>query len=307
MLTIAYVTARREPHFQWFFDGLRSPPQTVPIGSMSAYRIVIIDLYHGQRTDRQLAEMRYHNDIWHVPPKPTVWQGQHRLTSVDYFAAAGARNTALCLAQDGWLAYVDDCSVLMPGWLDHVMEATKRDGIITVGSYRKVRNLKVESGNVISFIDDPLGMDIRNRFSKESIIPCDGGWLYGSSVIPVEALLTINGWDENCDGMGYEDVVTGRLLANSGRNFVYDPGMMVYECQECHESPDVLKRIDKGISPNDKSHAILASTRMRKLASNYFGEEGIRGLRKRVLNGEPFPISNIPAHDWFDKQPLSEM
>jgi hypothetical protein len=107
--------------------------------------------------------------------------------------------------------------------------------------------------------------------------------------------------------MGYEDVVTGQLLTNAGWKFVYDPSMMTYESQELHAEPLGMKRADPGVSPNDKSHAILHSTRLRKWASNYFGEEGIRGLRQRVLAGEPFPITNIPEHEWFTKQPLREM
>jgi hypothetical protein len=124
---------------------------------------------------------------------------------------------------------------------------------------------------------------------------------------PIQSYLSINGWDENCDGMGYEDVVTGALLENAGWHFIYDPSMLTWESHECHEVDIPMKRIDKGISPKDKSHAILASTRMRKWSPNYFGAEGISGLRQKVLQGEPFPIGQIPEHDWFDKQPLIEM
>ncbi len=308
MLTLAYVTSRKEPHFEWFFESLMSPPQTIPLGSISAYQIVVVDFYHGKRSKREMELLRFTHNLLHVPAKPTVWQGEHRLTSVDYFAKANALNTALCLAQDGWIICVDDLSVLMPEWLERVMEAMKRDNTITVGSYEKAFDLQVEDGILKSYTPDPHGIDHRTLIARNGPIICSGEWLYGSSLVaPVEALLNVNGWDENCDGMGYEDVVTGEVLKNAGCRFMYDPQMKTFESQELHQQPDRMLRMDKGISPNDKSHAILESARQRKWCPNYFGEEGIRGLRNRVLNGEPFPISKIPEHDWYDGRPLSEM
>lgn len=307
MITIAYITARKEPRFDWFFESLMSPPQTIPLGSISACHIVVVDFFRDQRTDDQLRMINSHHNLWHVEPKPTVWHGKHRLTSVDYFAAANARNTALCLAPDGWIVYVDDLSVLVPGWLSAVQEAVKREHTITLGSYEKVLQLEVENGLVKSFVSDPHGID--HRLSKvNGLHPCRGQWFYGSSMVcPVEALLSINGWDENCDGMGYEDVVTGQVIENAGIKLLYDPQMKTIESQELHQQPYRMLRLDKGVSPNDKSHAALDNARKTKWCPNYFGDEGIRGLRERVLNGEPFPVVQIPEHDWYDSQLLKEM
>jgi hypothetical protein len=302
-LTIAYITARKEPKFQWFIDSLYRQMEGIDFGKR--FQILIIDFY---ARERQLPPVPAHLSIRWEKPAPTVWQGIYRLTKSDYFAMANARNTALCLAPDGWICYVDDCSVLMPGWVEAIIRSMKREDTITLGAYRKVKNLVVENGLVTSYEGDHLGVDTRNRKGKTGPIMCRGEWHYGCSLIaPTEAYLSINGWDENCDGMGYEDVVTGTLLENAGWKFVYDPAMMTYESQELHHMEEPMKRVDKGISPNDKSHAILQSTRMRKWAPNYFGDEGIRGLRQKVLNGMPFPPISCPEHDWFDKQPLSEM
>jgi len=196
----------------------------------------------------------------------------------------------------------------MPGWVDAIVRAMKREDTITLGAYRKVKELQVENGLVVSYKGDHLGVDTRNRKGKAGPIMCRGEWHYGCSLIaPTEAYLSIHGWDENCEGMGYEDVVTGALLENAGWTFVYDPDMMTYESQELHEEEIPMKRVDKGVSPKDKSHAILHSTRMRKWAPNYFGEGGIRAVRDRVLKGGQFDNWSIPSCDWFDGQPLSEM
>jgi hypothetical protein len=166
----------------------------------------------------------------------------------------------------------------------------------------------VKDGALVSWRDDPTGIDTRNRKRKTGPIFAECGWHYGCSLIaPTEAYLSINGWEENCDGLGFEDVVTGHLLSNAGWNFIYDPSMMTYESSELHHIGGSMKRTDKGISPHDKSHAILASTRMRKWAPNYWGYEELRGFRQRILNGEPFPNRGIPKNDWYDNELLRNM
>lgn len=305
MITIAYITARKEPRFDWFVESLSSQLAEVDCGPVGGLNLLIIDFY------------AYERPIGVIPcgltarwekPKPNVWQGEHRLTSVDYFAAANARNTAICFAPDGWIVYVDDLSVLMPGWLEAVLRAMKREHTITLGSYEKVLQLEVENGLIKNCVPDPHGIDHRLSKANGKLQYCHGEWFYGSSMVcPVEALLSINGWDENCDGMGYEDVVTGQVVENAGIKLLYDPQMKTIESQELHQQPYRMLRLDKGISPNDKSHAALAFARKTKWCPNYFGAEGIRGLRARVLSGEPFPIVNIPEHDWYDSQPLREM
>ena len=293
-ITVAYLTNRREPMIQWFLDSLaRELPDSA---------LVVVDFFQRERP------LPIPSDSIHVAPKPTVWQGPHRLTKTDYFAAANARNTALCFADSDWIVYCDDLSVLMPGWGAAVREAV--DGnYIACGAYRKVCNLKVESGNVVGFVSHPNGFDSRVAATRgEKIVPASGSWLFGCScAMSVESLLSVNGWDENCDGCGSEDYCTGIRLGNAGYQFKYDQRMMTYESEELHFAEPPFRRIDKGNSPHDKSHSLLHAAQASKWCPNYFGEGGIRRLRERILSGEPFPISQIPDRDFFDGQPLCEM
>jgi hypothetical protein len=327
MLTIAYFTSRAEPKLQWFFDSL----QRETGGNYDGIRIAIIDRLCGERYILCQVPPDSHEEIkselisrppagpWaitsaevrHVPPKPTVWQGEHRLTKEDWFAAANARNTAICLAPDGWIAFVDDLSVLMPGWLGRVHVAMTHPNRITCGAYRKVKELVVDRGNVVSFADHPGGRDNRMAHVQgDGPHPCSGNWMYGCSLVaPVEAFLKVNGYAEAwCDGMGFEDCIAGIMLAKHGYEFVYDPLMLTLESEELHHQLPVMKRSDYGVSPNDKSHAVLnAATSGNGWHPNYFGEEGLRGLRQRVLAGEPFPVVQIPAHEWFTSTPLGDL
>lgn len=336
MLTIAYFTSRKEPKIEWFFNSLLNEAEASGLDDLTGFKIVVVDFWAQlgpdwpevaklgfPSVDRRLDQFNQKGAKWlksagaaymHVRPKPTVWQGPHRLTKADYFAAANARNTAICLAPDGYIAFVDDLSVLMPGWLAAVREAQLR-GYIVAGAYRKVKDMVVEQGKLVSFTDHPSGVD--HRFGSgvpQAPVPCPPSWLFGCSLAaPVEAFLKINGYPEACDSMGYEDSITGSALAKNGYEILYDRRMMTYESEELHHQLPVMLREDpcRGdphANPrDDMSHAMLRNFANATRFENYFGEEGIRGLRKRVLAGEPFPVMGIPQHRWFDSKPLSEL
>lgn len=302
-LTIVYNSCRLNPRFQWFLFSLKREL----VDECDGIKLVVVDFHADIRCQPdircQLNGMRW---VW-IKPKPTVWQGQYRLMRDNWFAASNSRNTGLCYAPDGWIAYVDDLSVLMPGWLNAVREAMAGNYIVC-GAYKKVKKLHVENGEVKSCEEFPGGIDTRWTYAQSDPWPCQGQWLFGCSfAAPVEALLAVNGADENCDSLGSEDYILGIRLANAGYQFKYDRRMLTLESEEAHFEEPPFRRTDKGVSPADKSHAILKMALESKWAPNYFGEGGIRALRERVLRGEPFPIQQIPDKDWFDGQPISEM
>lgn len=290
-LTIAYVTARRDPKVEWFLSSLAlQSNEPIPIIVVSLFPHLFSQIKSDYFT---LSE-----------PKPNVWQGEHRLTKQDWFAMANARNTALCLCDTDWIAYVDDLSVLETTWLDCVKEAM--EGRYNVaGSYRKVKNLVVENGLIKSFT--PFSEDCRMALSNGCLVDCDGGWLYGCScAFKVEDLLDVGGWPEYCDGLGAEDYCLGIALKNAGKTLVYCKPMATMESEEHHHTEPSLRRTDKGVSPNDKSHAALNIAKSSKYFPNYY-PGGMRALREFVLAGNPFPVIQQPRHDWFDGQLISEM
>jgi hypothetical protein len=309
-LTIAYFTSRKNPAIQWFFDSLRRETG----GDFHGIRVVIVDVWQREREWNDSHQLIHDlgGEYFHVTPKPTVWQGEHRLTKEDWFAASNARNTAVCLAPDGWIAFVDDVSVLLPGWLKHVREAMAGDQkTVTLGAYRKVKDLVVDNGTVTSFTDHPGGHDVRfPHGSDDAPVDCVPNWLFGCSLVaPVQAFIEINGWPEAwCDGMSFEDVICGIMLSKKGYRFRYCRSMMTYESEEMHAQLPVMKRSDYGVSPNDKSHAVLHMAQQGNgWHPNYFGEEGIAGLRQRVLAGEKFPIVQCPEHEFFTATPLRDL
>ncbi len=299
-ISIAYVTSRKEPQIKWFFDSLalqaklRDRIQIIVVGP-DDFRL---------RERKQFQGLFRGFNVRFSEPKPSVWQGPHRLTKEDWFAASNARNTALCLAPDGYLAYVDDLSVLQPGWLDAVKEHAVA-GRFGFGAYHKVKHLVVENGMVKSF--ENYRLDNRWNETQSIITPCSGRWLFGCSVCgPVEAFLTVGGWPEFCDGLGFEDCILGHALENHGFPMVYDKRMMTFESEEHHAIEPAFKRSDFGVSPNDKSHSALHIGQQSRYFENYY-LGGIRKMREEVLAGKPFPIVNNPQHCWYSGKKLSDL
>ena len=306
-LTLVYITNRREPHFDWFADAVHRQGG----GAYEGLHLIVVDFYANDPQRRaQLAAQCKFPSFLHVPPKPTPWQGHYRLTTRDYFAASNTRNTAICYCATEWCAFADDLSLPMPGWLSTLRNATTRKGV-TLGSYKKVYEMRVEQGELKSCRDDGKGEDSRWALGKsDGPVHATGGMFFGCSfVAPLAALLDINGFDEDCDGMGAEDYIAGLMLEHCGWPLWYDRRLLTLESEEGHYAEASVPRFGKGKGQKGKDFAMLRAVRDhgRKRAPNYFGPEGLAGMRRRILSGEPFPTAVHPQHDWYDGQPLKEL
>lgn len=305
-LTIALITARKAPAFEWFFASLSK--QVLPTDDLG---IVIVDFYAepcdawtaldvDDRMTRLFDVAGEHNladeTSWR-PVKPNVWQGSHRFTKHNHWAVSNARNTALCYAPDGFIVWTDDRSAFVPGWMSAVREAMAEPYVVA-GSYQKVAGLNVRNGIVLGS-REVLGVDSRYH-GQAGPVACHGDWLYGCGTgLPVEWALDIGGYDEDCDGMGFEDVIFGLMLEKAGRPIYFDPRMVVV--QDRTQQWNGFVRHNYGIPPCDKSRAIMnmVLSGSRKKSRTYFGEGDIRSVRESVLSGKEFPNAAGPSFEWF--------
>lgn len=321
VLTVAYLTARKVPHIEWFAASLLRE-----VGDhQDAIRVLVIDFYaeghrDGDRWTQADADGRNHQTKgafgirgfssapFISPPIWGVWQGPHRITKDNWWAKADYLNAAIALCRTDWLAVVDDLSVLRPGWLAAAREATAWPGI-TCGAYRKVNALVVKDGDVESFVDHPAGMDSRVRFyGLRDISPCPGYRMFTCNfVAPVAALLSVDGFPQMTHGLGYEDCETGKMIERTGVPFRFDPRMMIYESEELHHVGPTMLRSDPGATPNDKSHAFIDRASRLLRWPNHFGPGGLAAVRQRVLAGEPLPIITEPSVEWWTGKDLSEL
>lgn len=306
-LTIAYITGRKEPKFEWFFDSLKNQ-----LEENDPVKIIIVDFLAEKRN--KSAYETYNYDIKWVEPKPTIWQGKHKIMKDDWWAMSNARNTAFCLCESEWIAFLDDRCVLMPGWLEAVRRAINGNYAVC-GSYQKRSKMEVERGFIKGY-DKLIGDDTRMKQAPNGMKNCPGGWMFGCTfALPLEWALQMNGFEEGCDGLSMEDVIFGLMLKNNGFRIDYDPQMRMIEDRTegeiaaGHGVDGVLKRADKGVSPKDKSHAALERFGRRQITEF---TPNLSLIRSKVLSGEEFPEPKYNAaefnwKDWYDGQPISEM
>lgn len=246
--TVSYFTNRLEPHFGWFVDAFMRQAEN----DLAETQLVLVDYWLSpghphKKPDGRVARMAEIVDgrcaFMHIPPKPTPWQGAHRQTSRDWFAASNARNTALIVADGRTFVGVDDLSVPLPGWWDQVRHSAVH-GYLAMGAYKKVRELNVEQGRVISYRDDGNGHDSRWGTGHDGgISPSTGAMLYGCNLaLPLEAALRVDGFDEWSNRIGAEDYDFGMRVERAGIRAFYNRNQLTLESSEGHEIEPSLKR-----------------------------------------------------------------
>lgn len=298
-LTIAFITSRKEPKVEWFFDSL-----ALQVNKEKMDLIVVTTEGFGkwgvEKWDKKTQKPIESFHLVITPPKPTIWQGTHRITKEDWWAKSNALNTAICLCKTDWIAFCDDRCVLGPEWLDSVKSAMAGNYAVC-GSYEKRANMKVENGVIVDE-GELLGTDTRTP----GCYPFDS-WYGGSGALPLEWCLAVNGFSEDlCDGLGSEDSMFGVTLSNSGYPMYYNSAMRIIEDRTPSEIDGALKRADKNshLGRQAKSWAIVRAFHGKTQSGNHFD---IRDMRARKLAGEDWRPSLASHMDWYDGAPISEM
>lgn len=307
-LTVAYITGREEPKLEWFIDSL-----VTQMASDDEIHVIVVDAMEHRILGAARVELIgvMFESFRCTSPKPTVWQGKHRITRDDWWAMSNARNTALCMCETEWIAFCDDRCVLADGWLSTVRTAMRDDRAetrVVCGTYEKRHDVTI--GPTIQQGIGGTLVAVDNRFTEapNGYFDCPGQWLYGCTfALPLEWALEVNGFEEGCDSLSAEDYIFGLNLANAGYKLDFCPTMKVIQDRSPSADPGSsrFRRTDKGVSPNDKSHAALARFGPRKRTE--FTPD-LRAIRHRYLRGEPFPAPNMAAdhRDWFDDQLVRE-
>jgi hypothetical protein len=307
--TIAYICGRAEPQLEWALDSLRRQITDERV------HVLVVDFYG--RTFSTIHPSDGLASFRSVEPKPTPWQGRHRITDRDWWAKSSASNTALALCRTAWISFLDDRLVLGDGWLAGVCRAIKGQ-YVTLGRYEKRVGMLVDQGRIVD-AGQVVGVDHRYRTAllggpKNTTIPGHGSWLFGANFgLPLSWALAVNGFEEGVDGLSSEDSLFGRMLENRGHSFVYDVDMAVIEDRTIAEATTPLHRrdfyrTDKGTSPRDKSHAALARFGIRQRTDPELTPD-LTAIRAAICagNAAPWPMPDPNLRDWYDGQLVREM
>lgn len=327
-ITIGWLTNRWQSCFDWFVAGIVRELKSVEgVFNRDKVQVVAVDnkLWTDQSEDRKkkfkdLVADRF--QFQHVSPKPSVWQGPNRLTQKDYFCAANSRNTVFAMAKGEHIIFVDDLSVLLPGWLSAHLHAaqhrytlcgltSKFIGVEIDYNGMLVKPRSINGGIIIDHNGHPLGIDSRLRYlDSDGVRDCAAEWLYGGTFsVPLQAALQVNGQDEIYNGLGGEDYDFGIRLGRAGWRICINRSCATIESEELHHIEPPVIRLDKAVSVDGPySSNTLLNRLLRHTNSWTIGNHfNLADLRKAVLDGNPFPIMTEPQHHWVDGQPLREM
>lgn len=208
-ISFIYSTMRTDPKFEWFIDSLYNQANEINF-DIKNIQIIIVDYelqYNDARINMFKNIINNRFEYIHVPPKPCSYQGLHKLTKQNYFCASIARNTGVVYTKFSYLAFIDDLSVMGNHSFKHIVNCAKQN-IVCAFAYRKVYDLIVENGYIYNRRETEDGMDHREKqmFENQNDIKKISGYqLYGYAASPLEIILKVNGYDEICNSIGYED------------------------------------------------------------------------------------------------------
>ena len=296
--TILQCTYRQEPHFDWLCDSLARQS-----ASLEDAELVVVDgmLWHDgaerRRDTLRRAALpfvrrvgRAHDEcVQHLAPKPSRWQGPHRMTRSDFYGLANARNTGLIVARGEWVAIADDCSVLHERWLERHRYWHER-GHGVAGAFFTYRTARVEDGRIVEGDPGPYGLDPRAVQFPVPILAIQG-WGYGlNTSFRLTTAVEIGGWDEMYDAYaGNDDCDFGIRAERAGLSYMFDPDCLAYQILADHE--EVCGHAGWGEKPPRKQKEVILRHDGKP---HYCGE----GLIERLRLDDP--TRTRPLADWYD-------
>lgn len=345
-ISLVYITARRNCRWHWFVDSLCRQASPEDLAQMQiifvdshlwALTHEAADLYFRRDGRFPLADTAHHNwkrrdelaavvrgrfKYLHIPPAPCAWQGPFRLTKKDWFCAANSRNTAFIVADQPYIVCVDDLSVLGPIWLAQVRHAAG-SGYVVCGAYKKLMAMNVADGELVSWTDNPKGVDSRwGHGSDGGIVPWHGSAMYGCSFgVPINLVEAVDGNDSYGDGCGAEDTDFGIRLQRAGGKFFYNRNMVTYESEEGHSEEPSLPRESKFVV-RDRLPNIIKAHYPEGLMSDHVMLQSLLRDASRILPHTPNRIAQLRGQwqreqlvqipqegltDWRDGMPLKDL
>jgi hypothetical protein len=163
-------------------------------------------------------------EVLHIPDRPTPFRYKKLLR------IASPKNTGVLVARGDWVVFTDDCQVLPENGLSLLAEWAKQGVGCTMAYEKRVwgRGEKEDHVTGRDARGDHLGIPLGEA---KRVPPRQIGFLGGTmSMLPMDALLELNGFDEMFDGSRQlEDADMCLRLAALGQNMAYERRASVIE------------------------------------------------------------------------------
>ena len=201
------------------------------------FELIIVDLLWERRHQQFLEYLSTINpgfQVLHIPDRPSPFKDRKLLR------IAGPKNTGAICASGTHVIFTDDCQLIPSRALSLLSEAAYK-GFGATMCYEK-RRWGGQGGQDISCGMDKRWQNLGAPPGSMNIVPAKSiGYLGGTmSMLPMETIEAVNGFDEMFDGSRQlEDGDMVLRLAAHGQKMVYENRAVVVE-YECHGYGDVV-------------------------------------------------------------------
>lgn len=315
-ITVALITIRSQPRFEWFFEGLGRQ-------TLKPAELVIVDDRQSLERYMEVQALAAKYGIrmsWYGKSKPSRWTGKRP-------ALCNARNTALAVMNTPYVAFHDDNGISDPNWVRrHLMWSNY--GMSCGGTWFTFQHGTVQNGRMVGD-PGPYGWEARKRLGN-GVMAAPSDWLHGGNMgFLLEAALAVNGFDEDYDGeQGCDDCDFGIRLRRAGYKNVFDPDCVVFYSLDSHaltqnevpaDKPDKAKLARDSMAREPKKKMLVDGK--LHFSNEYLTQCLNQGLRPTRANPH-FDLAWLREHwkttykveaplgpekDWRDDQLISEM
>jgi GT2 family glycosyltransferase len=150
----------------------------------------------------------------------SIWDGRNNMPA--------ARNLGISNAFGDIVAFIDDDSMVFPGWLENIVSGYSVDKIGGVGGRTIDSYLKVDENDTRIGKSLPDGTVVQN-FSRDISSPIFVDWIIGCNMSFRRSILNdLGGFDQNYGGNNsYEDIDMGTRVRKAGYELVLVPTAVV--------------------------------------------------------------------------------
>lgn len=233
-------------------------------------------------------------NVKYMKSKPYKWKSNRQL--------GNARNTSFIHADGELVCFLDDYSWINPTWLTSHWKIYMKHKCGVIGVVYAVRfnegliksrfDLEVEKDNPDKRIEGLRGTHL---------YPCQPGWFYTfNASAPLEKIISVNGYDEEMDCTGEDDVDLGIRMGRTGLKYYYSAEELIAVYHMRHGSlsrlspfkPEECHRVTKELydTKYDGSWGILErNSRVKPWEVNL----GYFSLAEARENRDEYPVKEV--------------
>ncbi len=209
-ISISFATNR----YGWLENTFRClGSQTLP---HEDWELVMIDDVPEDRQKQvlHLAEKENINLKW-MRSKPNHWKSNRML--------GNARNTGFIHSDGELVVFLDDYTWIEPRFLQWHWEIYKKTGMAVIGRVKIIKfREQVNSIQDCVIIHDDHRFDVLNRQGMSTWMNAHYGWFYTyNASAPLSRVIEVNGYDEEFDCTGEDDIDLGERLHRAGVEYVF--------------------------------------------------------------------------------------